>query len=438
MHAVSTNQCHPRLPTAACCPSPSWRGGLALLWTLAACLLSPGPANAETGLTVYPPEVRLLAADARQQLVVITVTDTRSIDRTRDVVYRSDDPSVVRVDEDGVLYPIASGTTSVAAIDGDAQQAVTVEVALPDVPRPVVFERDIQPILTVGGCNMGACHAKQGGKNGFQLSLFGFDDDFDYAALTKEARGRRVFPAAPDQSLILLKGTATIPHGGGQRIATDDVDYEKLHRWITAGMPRRGADAPVLDHVSVYPPDCLLAPEASQQLIVTAHYTDGTTEDVTTTSSFQSNESAIAGVSGEGGHGDSAEGDSTDPPGLIRSGKIPGEAAIMARYMGEIAVCSVGVPLPGSVSEDVYASLPNQHAIDRLVWEKLKRLGMVPSDPADEATLLRRAYIDVIGRQSPWEYLMQMDPCYSSIFQISSAGGIRDSRMPDEFSRQSR
>jgi hypothetical protein len=350
----------------------------------------------DAALTVYPPQVRLLSADARQQLVVTANIGTRAVDRTRDVAYHCDDPTVARVDERGVLHAVATGTTSVVASDGGVEQAISVEVALPDVPRALVFERDIQPILSVNGCNAGACHAKQGGKNGFQLSLFGFDNDFDYAALTMEARGRRVFPAAPDRSLILLKASATLPHGGGQRLRLGDADYAKLTRWISAGMPRREPDVAVLAHVSVYPPDCLLAPEASQQLIVTAHYSDGTSEDVTTTSSFQSNESAIADVAGEDAGEDAAEG--ADGPGIVRSGRIPGEAAIMARYMGEIAVCNVGVPLPGSVSDEVYASLPSDHAIDALVWQKLRRLGMVPSDRADEATLLRRAYIDVIGR----------------------------------------
>ncbi|MCA9103164.1 MAG: DUF1549 domain-containing protein [Planctomycetales bacterium] len=349
---------------------------------------------------VYPHEVRLLTAESRQQLVVTARHGGRGVDVTRDAIYRSEDPEVVRVDDGGVLHAVAAGTTQVVVNDGSGEQSVTVEVNLPEVPRPVVFERDIQPILTFGGCNMGACHAKQGGQNGFQLSLFGFDDEFDYAALTKDARGRRVFPAAADESLLLLKATAAIPHGGGQRFARDSSEYIKLRSWITSGMPRRPDDAAVLDHISVYPTECLLAPESSQQLIVTAHYSDGTSEDVTTTSSFQSNEGAIADVARSGEHEAGAQVSTSagTPLGLIRSGAIPGEAAIMARYMGEIAVCNVGVPLPGTVPDDVYAQLPSDNAIDRLVWEKLQRLGMVPSPRADEATLLRRAYIDVIGR----------------------------------------
>ncbi len=113
--------------------------------------------------------------------------------------------------------------------------AVTVEGSAE--PRRFNFENDIVPILSRFGCNSSGCHGKAEGQNGFKLSVFGFDPPADYAALTKEARGRRVFPAAPEQSLLLRKMTGQMPHGGGARIAAGSGDYETVRAWIAAGLP---------------------------------------------------------------------------------------------------------------------------------------------------------------------------------------------------------
>src|SRR5207249_1999265 len=124
---------------------------------------------------------------------------------------------------------------------------------------------------------------------GFALSLLGFDPDFDYHALAHEGRGRRVFPEAPESSLLLRKPAAEVPHGGGRRFAAGDPAYETLRRWIATGLPRSPADAPVLERISVEPGERVLANNADQQLAVTAHYSDGTTADVTHLATFQSN-----------------------------------------------------------------------------------------------------------------------------------------------------
>lgn len=249
--------------------------------------------------------------------------------------------------------------------------------------RPVTFERDIQPILARYGCNAGACHGKARGQNGFALSLLGFDNQFDYAAIVQEARGRRVFPAAPDASLLLLKASGQVPHGGGKRLPTDDPNFARLRQWIAAGTPRTPTNAAKLDRITVAPSSRSLAPNATQQLAVTAHYSDGTTEDVTRLAAFQSSESGYVGA---------------DEGGLAKAGPLPGEAAVMARFMHKFAVCHVVVPMPGTVADEVYAKLPRKNFIDGHVWDKLKALGVTPSEPAPEATFHRRAYLDVIGR----------------------------------------
>jgi hypothetical protein len=253
-----------------------------------------------------------------------------------------------------------------------------------DLPAAAVsFELDVLPILSSRGCNAGACHGKARGQNGFQLSLLAFDPDFDYDALTKNARGRRISASAPDQSLILRKASAQLPHGGGLRIERGSTDFEILRRWISAGAPRRVAGEPKLEAIAVSPTERSMEPGDQQLLAVTAAYSDGSTRDVTAWTAFQSNEAGIVGVGTDG---------------RVRAGPLPGEAAIMARYMNHIAICNVRIPLPGTVPDDFYAQLPRHNFIDELVWAKLRSLGITPSAPTDDARFLRRVHLDLIGR----------------------------------------
>ena len=247
----------------------------------------------------------------------------------------------------------------------------------------VTFESDIQPLLTRFGCNAGACHGKSRGQNGFALSLLGFDSDYDYAALVHEGRGRRIFPSAPETSLLLRKATAELPHGGGARFDVDSVPYRLLAEWISSGVERTPEDAPKLLRVVVEPASISLQPTDAAQLRVVAKYSDGSERVVTDASAFQSNDEAIVAVS---------------PEGMIKAGPLPGESAIMARYMNNIAVSRVVIPLPGEVASDAYDVLPVHNKIDQLVWDKLKLLGMLPSAQTSDATFHRRAYLRAIGR----------------------------------------
>lgn len=250
-------------------------------------------------------------------------------------------------------------------------------------PQELSFELDVQPILTARGCNAGACHGKARGQNGFQLSLLGFDPDFDHAALTVQARGRRLFLASPERSLLLQKATGEVAHGGGVRIERGGDDYQVLLKWIAAGASRRVADEPTLTRVIVAPEKRFLKANEQQQLSVTAFYSNGTTRDVTSRTQFQSSEAAVTAVSDAG---------------LITAGPIPGEATIMARYMYQLATSHIAIPLPGEVDPAVYAALPRRNFIDDLAWQKLASLGIVPSEAADDAKFLRRVHLDLIGR----------------------------------------
>ncbi len=247
----------------------------------------------------------------------------------------------------------------------------------------VDFENDLQPIFTRFGCNSGPCHGKARGQGGFQLSLLGFDAQQDYDAITKEGRGRRVFPGAAENSLLIAKPAGTIPHGGGRRLEVGGSEYQTMLNWVRQGMPRKAPDAPTLQSITVSPSSAVLAPNPTLPLTVTAKYSNGVERDVTRLTAFQSNEAPIAAV---------------DDHGLVTAGQITGDAAIMARFMGQIAVCDVLIPRTESIPSELYAQLPRNNFIDDLVWQKLQRLNITPSPLCDDHTFLRRATTDICGR----------------------------------------
>lgn len=255
--------------------------------------------------------------------------------------------------------------------------------ATPQQNSGIDFDRDIQPILTRYGCNSGACHGKQRGQNGFQLSLLGFDSDFDFDALVNDTRGRRITPARPDESLFLAKPAAKLPHGGGKIFSEEEAAYQILKEWIVSGMPRSIPGTPELLRVEVNPTQTRFLDKRSESLQVTAFYSDGSKRDVTDFATYQSNESPIADV---------------DEHGVVTIGNLTGEAAIMARYSGHFAVFTASIPLTEPVAESEYSSLPVHNEIDRLIWGKLKTLNVRPSETAEEHKFLRRAYIDIVGR----------------------------------------
>ena len=278
--------------------------------------------------------------------------------------------------------------------------AVVPSALCADIEKPVSFVNDIQPLLSKAGCNSGGCHGKQAGRNGFKLSLFGFDPQFDYQALTGHSRGRRVFPAAPERSLLLAKAANRIPHGGGQRFAEDSHEYKLLSQWIRQGVPRTTPDEPMLVGIKIAPSTCVLSTDSQQQINVTASYSDGATRDVTRLSRYTSNAEAMASVAEYG---------------MVTTSDLGGEAAIMANYMGFVANCRVTVPMNTVETPAVeLASWEAEHFIDRLVAKKWGKLNLAPSPSCNDATFLRRAYLDCIGRLPSVEetksFLGDLDP----------------------------
>ena len=266
---------------------------------------------------------------------------------------------------------------AIVALAPVAAPALAASLVPPE--RAVSFTADVVPILTKAGCNMGACHAKAGGgQNGFQLSLLGFQPDEDYDHLLKEARGRRVSTAAPEQSLLLLKATASVPHGGGQRIAPGSDAHRVLLRWIGEGAGLGPGDLPALDRLIVEPAGVTLAPGGSQGLRAIARHVDGSTRDVTALALYESNDRARAEV---------------DSAGLVTVGSIPGTAAVMVRFQGQVAVATCTVPHGPSLAE-----LPTpRNFIDEHVFERCRAVGVPLSPECDDATFLRRVSLDVTG-----------------------------------------
>src|SRR5262249_31001928 len=155
-------------------------------------------------------------------------------------------------------------------------------------------------IFTKLGCNSGGCHGKSGGQNGFALSLLGFVPELDYQTLVKENRGRRLFPASPDNSLLLLKAAGGMAHGGGKRMEPGADEYKLVRRWIASGTPFGSPQDPVITKISVSPDHRILTRNNRQQFTVQAHYSDGSVIDVTQRAQYESNDSEIAIVDGAG------------------------------------------------------------------------------------------------------------------------------------------
>jgi hypothetical protein len=324
--------------------------------------------------------------DANLQLVATLRYDTGQLrDATHRVTYRTEPAGIVEVTHSGRVLPKADGEAKIFA-SGPANLSASVKLTVTHFANPptINFPNQIVPIFTKLDCNGGGCHGKSGGQNGFALSLLGFDPLEDHSRLLQEARGRRVFPAAPDRSLLLQKAAGILPHGGGARMRIDSDDYRLLRRWIAQGMPYGSEEDPVLQGIEVFPRERMLTATGTQQLKVVATYSDGSTADVTSTAQYTANNNEMAAV---------------DNNGNVELLDVPGVVAIMVRYQGQVAAFRATIPFGLPV-----ASLPTErNFIDTLVFKNLKLLGLPPSPVCDDATFLRRVSIDIAGRLPTYE-----------------------------------
>jgi hypothetical protein len=346
----------------------------AAAWCLAiALLLGPamGASTAGSDIVVSPSPVALEGNFARAQLLV----SDGPADRTRETVYQSSNPQVVTVGKTGQLVAVGNGDATITVTAAGASKTIPVKVT-GVVPEPAVgFAEHVLPIISKAGCNAGACHASQYGKGGFKLSVFGFDPDQDHHAITRDGVGRRVNYIDPKSSLVLLKPTLGVPHEGGRRLEPGSVDHQILQRWIASGAPRSVGPPVTLTGLKVEPATRVGAEGSTQQLRVVAAFGDGKAREVTHWAKFDSMDEGVVAV---------------DRDGLVRTvGK--GQGAVMARFA---ALATVTVPYADKV--DLTGWVDNDF-IDRLAAAKFKEVGITPSPLCDDATFLRRAFLDVTG-----------------------------------------
>ncbi|MCB9937429.1 MAG: DUF1549 domain-containing protein [Planctomycetaceae bacterium] len=249
-----------------------------------------------------------------------------------------------------------------------------------DEERPISFQYDVLPALSKQGCSAGACHGSPSGKGGFRLSLRGFDAELDRLTLLRETTGRRIDWMQPANSLLLLKPTMQVAHGGGQKLHKEDLAYRILHDWIAARCPDDPNDAPKCVRIEMEPATAELAwPTTDQQLTVWASFSDGSTRDVTLLTNFTSSDEQVAAVNAAG---------------LVR-GQTRGETRVMARYLDFIDTTDLQLLKPVDGFE--WDAPPEHNFIDRHVFARLQQLQIQPSPRSVDSEFIRRVYLDVIG-----------------------------------------
>jgi len=259
--------------------------------------------------------------------------------------------------------------------------APVLSAAASTLPASWSFRNDVQPVLGKAGCSSGAGHGAAAGQGGFRLSLRGYDDEGDWRSITRGAFGRRLVPSDPGRSLLLTKPTGAVPHKGGERFTTNSPEYRILSEWIAAGTQPPRADDPRIQQLEIEPARITLQPEAARQFTVRAHFSDGSTRDVTRWVKFTDANASVTQVDETGGV------------------KVMGfgEGAVTAWYLSKIAIATVTVPYSNAVPAEVFAKAPRRNFIDDLVLEKLRELNLPPSPRCSDSEFIRRAFLDTIG-----------------------------------------
>jgi hypothetical protein len=371
------------------------RAGVCRLACVLAPLLAPGvlpakepavqsppratpPAAALRSLTVFPAAVTLEGPRDEQRLGVLgEYADGRRWDLGRDATFTSSAPTIVSVD-DGVLRAAGDGQAVVTVRAGGRSAEVPVRVRGTAAEVPVSFTREIVPVLTKAGCNQGACHGSQHGRGGFKLSLRGFDPAFDQTQIVQSAEGRRVVLSDPERSILLLKPTLTMEHGGGERFRTGSREYGLLKRWLEDGAPPPGPTDPAVTALEVWPARRVMVPGEAQQILVRATWGDGRVEDVTGTAQYDALNDSVAGVS---------------PAGLVTA-KGRGETHVMIRSGGQATVFQVTLPY---ARLEPYPELTRNNFVDDKLIAKWKDLGLTPSPLCTDAEFFRRIHLDTLG-----------------------------------------
>ncbi len=347
---------------------------------VAAAPVPPSSLPAPVKLEILPNDIKLLTKRGEQRFIVVaSFADGITRDVTSEAKIRLTNPAAAKI-ENNVLLPLADGTSELLAEFGGRANIsqVTVEKAIED--RPISFKQDVMPIFLRAGCNVGGCHGAARGKDGFRLSLFGFDMDGDHFRLTRELNGRRLNLAAPEESLLLEKSIGKVSHTGGQRFASGDRYWNSIVRWLEGGALLDQATVALPVSAELFPKNAVLDGKgATQQMVVKAKYSDGTERDVTSLALFLSSNDTSAKVNTEG---------------LVTAGDR-GEAFVMARFH-TFTIGSPYIVLPKAL-QFTFPKVPENNYIDTLVNNKLKKLRIAPSELCSDEEFLRRVSLDITG-----------------------------------------
>jgi hypothetical protein len=341
-------------------------------------------------IALYPPDINLETARDRQSFVVqLTQPDGITRDVTAQAQVTFANPAFAKLDKFFVL-PVSDGTTEMSVTFAGQTVKVPVKVTMAKEDRAISFKQDVMPVFMRAGCNQGGCHGAARGKDGFRLSLFGFDPEGDHYRLTRELNGRRINLAIPAESTLVEKAMGSVPHTGGAKIKKDDEYYQTLIRWLEADAPMDKPDIALPVSMEVFPPSAVLDGKGEKQrIVVRAKYSDGTDRDVTSLALFLTSNDTAAKIAADG-------------DGTVTAGER-GEAFVMARFH----TFTIGVPfitLPKAL-QFTWPNAPENNYIDTLVHNKLKKLRIEPSGTCDDATFVRRVYLDIIGElPTPDEY----------------------------------
>ena len=330
---------------------------------------------------VVPAEVSLKGNFAQTQLLVLGDADERGAasapDFTRQAHFVSSDEQVVSVTAAGRVLPRGDGSAEISVTVSGATKSVKVTVNGVTAEPVIDYLEQVRPALYKAGCNMGACHAAQHGQGGFKLSVFGFDPVADRTAMVRDAFGRRINQLDPTDSLLLRKPTMQVPHSGGRRLEIGSRDYELLVAWIKGGAPGPGVERPLVKLV-VSPSQRTGEPGLTQQLRVDAHYADGTSRDVTAWAKFDSLDEGLVSVTRDGF--------------CTVAGR--GQAPVMVRFEGQADIAMFVIPYGPPARLEGWV---DNNVIDTLAANKFRELGIEPSPLCDDATFLRRIFLDATG-----------------------------------------
>ncbi len=340
--------------------------------------LADGPKPAQ--INVYPAEVQLTTVRDRQSLIVqAQYPDGITRDVTAEAKFSLSNGELAAL-EGNVMRPKADGDAELTVEYAGLTAKVPVEVQRATEDPPISYKLDVMPVFMKSGCNTGSCHGAASGKDGFRLSLFGFDPNGDYHRLTREIPGRRINLAVPEKSLVMEKTTGVVPHTGGKRYEIDSEYADILLRWLRAGVPQDQGEVPKVVAVEIYPKGAVLNGKgATQQINVRAKYSDGTDRDVTSMAYFLSNNDNSAPI---------------EQNGVVTADK-QGEAFIMARFE-TYTVGTHFIVLPKGLDFKWNEVAANNY-VDKLMYKKFKKLRIQPSELCTDEEFLRRVYLDVVG-----------------------------------------